>query len=498
VTRFPRIRRPRLRQRPINESSPRVAPAKPEMPARPEPPAHPEPEPPTQELKPEPAGPDPAADSGRKRRVPTDVIAAVALVLVLGVALAILIKTGVVKTGENQPAAPAPQISGGQPKQKQQTPPPKPESQPPADLGFPAFATQNTTRVGGADPTADAAGVALAAFPSQGGSEPPQAVVLVGDQNWQGGIAAASLTAQPLHAPILLSTKDEVPADTSAALTALGPQGSVASGGAQAILVGDVAAPDGLQVRRVGGKDPASQANAIDLLRRKLGISQPHAVVVVSDSAAAFSMPAAAWAARSGDVVLFTGPKKLPKPTIQALGRHKNLPVYVLGPSSVIPSAVFRQIDQAGGRVSRVSGEDPVSNAIALATYSSGGFGWDINDPGHGFVVARSDRPLDAAAAAALSAGGTWGPLLITDSADTLPGALRGYFLNVKPGYATDPTRALYNHVWVIGDKSAIDVAEQAEIDDLAALARIGGNPQPKPPKPKKQTQKTQKKKGGK
>jgi hypothetical protein len=69
--------------------------------------------------------------------------------------------------------------------------------------------------------------------------------------------------------------------------------------------------------------------------------------------------------------------------------------------------------------------------------------------------------------------------LLLTDSADTLPGALRGYLLDVKPGYETDPTRALYNHIWVIGDQGAIDVAQQAELDDLAELAKIGGGPPP-------------------
>jgi hypothetical protein len=127
--------------------------------------------------------------------------------------------------------------------------------------------------------------------------------------------------------------------------------------------------------------------------------------------------------------------------------------------------------------VHRVGGKNPVTNAIALARYVDGDFGWNINDPGHGFVVARSDRPLDAAAAAALSGSGTWGPLLLTDSADRLPGGLRGYMLDVKPGYEEDPTRAVYNHVWVVGDQGAIGVAEQAALDQLAELARIGGKP---------------------
>ena len=136
---------------------------------------------------------------------------------------------------------------------------------------------------------------------------------------------------------------------------------------------------------------------------------------------------------------------------------------------------MVREIAKIGNPVQRVSGEDPVANAIAFARYADGGFGWNVNDPGHGFVVARSDSPLDAAAAAPLSASGTWGPLLLTDSAATLPAALREYLLDVKPGYTTDPTRAFYNHVWVIGDQEAIDVNQQAEIDELAELAKIGG-----------------------
>ena len=157
-----------------------------------------------------------------------------------------------------------------------------------------------------------------------------------------------------------------------------------------------------------------------------------------------------------------------------ALRNHPKAPVYVLGPSAAISSDVVREIGRISGRVRRVSGEDPVSNAVALARYADGGFGWNVNDPGHGFVVARSDEPLGAAAAAPLSAAGTWGPLLLTDSADTLPAALRGYLLDVKPGYTTDPTRAFYNHIWVIGDRESIGVSEQAEMDELAALAKIG------------------------
>ncbi|HSR95393.1 MAG TPA: cell wall-binding repeat-containing protein [Solirubrobacterales bacterium] len=350
-----------------------------------------------------------------------------------------------------------------------------PSGQTPEELGYPAFATANTTRVGGSDSASNAAGVALATYPSTDPSQQPDAVTLVDADDWRTAIAASVLMAAPIRAPILVSEADGVPEPTAEALDALDPQGSKATKGAQAFAVGAASAPSDLQTRRIGSAGGTDGAAAIAKLRDELLGGAPQHIVVAPAAQAAFAMPAAAWAARSGDPVLFADRDELPAPTAAALKRHPHTPVYVLGPSSAISSDVVRQIGKISDRVRRVSGEDPVANAIALARYRDGDFGWNVNDPGHGFVVAGAGDPLDAAAAAPLSASGTWGPLLLTDSADTLPAALRGYLLDVKPGYTTDPTRAFYNHVWVIGDQEAISVNEQAEIDELAELAKIGG-----------------------
>src|SRR5215208_1417961 len=59
------------------------------------------------------------------------------------------------------------------------------------ELGFPAGATRNTIRVGGADAVADAAGVASALFPATSSSDRPTAVVLMDAEDWQSAIAAA-------------------------------------------------------------------------------------------------------------------------------------------------------------------------------------------------------------------------------------------------------------------------------------------------------------------
>ncbi len=344
-----------------------------------------------------------------------------------------------------------------------------------SELGYPAFATKNTSRIGGSGPAANAAGAALAVFPSTDSAQQPAAVTLVRESDWPAAIAASVLMATPVRAPLLFAEASGLPAVSEEALQALDPQGSKATGGVALFAIGDVEDPGGRDATPIAAKSPAAIAAAIAALRERLVGSPPAHFLIASSEEGAYAMPAAAWAARSGDPVLFTSKNALPRATAAILRRHAKIPAYVLGPQAVISPAVIGEIAAIDHRVQRVFGRDPTENSIALARFHNGDFGWNVNDPGHGFVIARSDSPPDAAAAAPLSASGTWGPLLLTDSADTLPAALRGYLLDVKPGYTTDPTRAFYNHVWVIGDEVAIGVAEQAEIDSLAELAKIGG-----------------------
>jgi hypothetical protein len=421
------------------------------------------------------ATPSPSAPpiKGRRQAVPPALKAIGGLVLVAVVFIGAAIVGGGGEDGSGVPgAAPAPEA---RPESAPQRPAVEPTTEGPEDLGYPGFATSNTTRVGGGDPASNAAAVALAVYPSQSAAQRPAAVAVVNAADWQSATAAAVLMATPVGAPLLVSEAEELPEPSAAALEALDPQGGPQSGGAQVFAIGGAAVPGGMRTSEVKATGAAGAA-AIAELRERLAGRPPHHVVVAPDNPA-FAVPAAAWAARSGDPVLFSRPDRLPPETVEALRRLPGTPVFVLGPSSQISSQVVRSISRLGRRVRRVSGEDPVSNAIALARYESGGFGWDVNDPGHGFVVARSDSPLDALAAAPLSASGTWGPLLLTDDADTLPPPVRDYLLDVKPGYTSDPTRAFYNHVWLIGDSEAISVGQQAEVDELAELAKIGGEP---------------------
>jgi ell wall binding domain 2 (CWB2) len=439
----------------------------------PESPPVPERKPKAEDPKPKADEPKPKADEPSEKvpakraagpGAPRMLVALVALALAFIVAAIVWGSSGGGDSGTSETPAPAPAAA--------EKPDAAAADRTAEALGYPGFATNNTTRIGGSDPAANAAGAALAVFPSTTPAQRPAAVTVVGEEDWAGAIAAAVLMAAPVRAPILFSGPDEMPEASEDALAALDPQGSEATGQASLFAVGTVAYPG--KAAPIDSGDPAGTAAQIANLRDRLGGAAPKHIVVASDSRPDFAVPAAAWAARSGDPVLYSDAKKLPGPTATILAAHPKVPVYVLGPSSVISSEVVREIAKRVKQVKRVAGEDPVANAIALARYRDGSFGWNVNDPGHGFVLARSDAPADAAAAAPLSASGTWGPLLLTDDAGQLPEAVRNYLLDVKPGYTNDPTRAFYNHVWVIGDQDAIGVDQQAEVNELAELAKIG------------------------
>jgi hypothetical protein len=342
-------------------------------------------------------------------------------------------------------------------------------------LGFPLVATRNTTRISGPDPIADAAAAALATHPPAPEAAPLQAVTLVPDDDWQAGIAASVLAGPPLRLPVLISQHGAVPDATTQALAQLDPKGGGASGDVAVYSAGAASVPSGLKSREIAGDSPAQIANSIDQLRQRLLKQEPQHILLVSSDQAGYSMPAAAWAARSGDPVLFTGPNQVPPATLAALRRHAAATVYVLGPESVISKSVIQQVGRVSGRVQRVGATGIVQNALFFARYSDGSFGWNINDPGHGLELANADRPLDAAAAASLASSGKWGPLLLTDTANALPPELRSFLLDIKPGYEADPTRAVYNHIWLMGDATAIGGQVQAEVDELAELAQIGG-----------------------
>ena len=153
--------------------------------------------------------------------------------------------------------------------------------------------------------------------------------------------------------------------------------------------------------------------------------------------------------------------------------------IYVMNASDLSRSALGELARL--GRVTRIpesgAGEapGPAAGAIAVARYTDGVFGWGVKEPGHGLVFALSARPLDAPAAALLSATGDYGPLLLLEGPDAIPPALAAYLGDIQPAYAAAPefrpVRGVYNHGWLIGDERAISLTTQAELDSLLEIS---------------------------
>ena len=332
----------------------------------------------------------------------------------------------------------------------------------PAGVGFPVLATKNTTRVSGANPIANAAGVALAVYPSSAPGTHPTAVAIAPTDDWQAAIASSVLMAPPIRAPILLSGATALPPSTTNALHLLAPTGAGSLAGAQVIRIGDVPAPSGLRGATISGSGPFALAAAVDKFASAAAGKPSADIVIASADNPAYAMPAAGWAAESGDPVLFVNSSGVPPETQQALQSHQQPHIYVLGPASVIPDTVLAQLRRYG-TVARVGDQDPAANSVAFAVFRDppcpvnqpcahvpGSFGWAMRSPGHGYTLLNAARPLDAAASAPLSASGSYGPQLVLTSPNQLPSSVLNFFLDyATPGYTQEGPTAAVGPSWV-------------------------------------------------
>jgi hypothetical protein len=349
---------------------------------------------------------------------------------------------------------------------------------PVASEGAVSLATSNTTRLGGGDAVADAAAVTRAAFPGLTSGSRPRAVTVVDTGNWAAALAASVLASAPTHAPLLYAEHGTLPTISSETLNAIRPAGLSALGGAQVLRLGRTApAPVGLVSRYVATGEPATTAAAIEgLLVAADGGRRPRRVIVVAANAPhPLQMPAAGLAAESGAPILFVTRSRVPLATASVLSALHRPAIYEIDPGTVGARTTAEL--RAYGSVTTIGGasEGAVEESIEVARFTDGSFGWGVKEPGHGLVFASASRPLDAPAAAILSASGDYGPLLLLEAPDQLPAPLASYLSDIQPAYTSapqfQPVHGVYNHGWVIGDGGAISPVTQARIDALLEIA---------------------------
>jgi hypothetical protein len=345
--------------------------------------------------------------------------------------------------------------------------------------GATSVSTKNTTRVGGADTTVDAAAIAVTVDPGLTPTTRPQAVVLVNPDNWPAALAASVLAGAPLHAPLLYSEGATLPKVSSLALHAIAPTGTNALGptpsgepGTQVIQIGTTAAAPGYATRSLTDEGSAALAVEIERLSSVLRHHTPRRLIVTAaDGPPAMTMPAAGLSAQTGAPILYVDRARIPRATSTELARLGRTSIYVVGPSTVVSERVKAKLERFG-TVTRIAGSTPAANAIAVARFSNGSFGWGVVEPGHGFVFANAARPLDGPAAAPLSATGDYGPLLLLESRNRLGSMLGGYLSDLQPGSPpSGPVHGVYNHGWLIGDESAISATTQARLDTILGIS---------------------------
>jgi hypothetical protein len=349
--------------------------------------------------------------------------------------------------------------------------------------GAASVVTRNTTRLGGADPASDAAAVARATYPGLTASTRPQAVVLADERDWRAALVGAALASAPLGAPLLYSRGGGLSEASAQALRALHPTGAAALGGAQAISLVGPAAVGGYRTRVVTATDPYTLAATVEQLVSVARGSAPRQVIVVAaDGPPALAMPAAGLSAESGAPILFVTAAGVPAATSAVLhGLHRPT-VYLVGAAAIGTRArgELARLGTVKDAAAAGEGTGPVDNAIAVARFTDGSFGWGVKEPGHGLVFANAARPLDAPAAALLSASGQYGPLLLLESASAVPAALGRYLGDIQPAYSDapqfQPVHGAYNHGWLIGDERAISAVAQAEIDAMLEIAHRSGS----------------------
>ena len=341
------------------------------------------------------------------------------------------------------------------------------------DSGASGISTGNTTRLGGSGPVLDAAAVARTLYPGLTPGTRPQAVVIVDRRDWPAALAASGLASTPLRAPILYSEGTSLPSASASALAAMHPTGASALHGAQAICIASAACPRGYRTMRIQAANPyalaARIAGLLGTLRRGLSAG----IVASVSGPKALSMPAAGLAAESGAPILLVGAKGIPSATSAAISRLQLRTLYAIGPDTAISEAASTTLEQQA-EVRRIGGNGVVANAISVAAYTDGAFGWGVREPGHGLVFARASTPLDAPAAAPLAAGADFGPLLLLTARTGVPRPLQRYLGDIQPSYGNTPesapVREVYNRGWLIGDESAISIETQAELDDLLRI----------------------------
>ncbi|AJS61446.1 ArsR family transcriptional regulator [Paenibacillus sp. IHBB 10380] len=340
--------------------------------------------------------------------------------------------------------------------------------------------TKNVTRLDTDDPIAMAVMVSQTVWASTHKESQPGAVILAPVDNWAITLASADLIHHPNNGPILFMNKDGIPEISMNEIKRLNPTGNM--NGVQIMVMGDVddtvlASLKDYKVEQVKGSDAATFAKDIDETYAKLTGSYPISVIVGSleDDARLYTTPAIHWIAHMPEPILYVKKEEIPEATKQALKERKNKAnIYVLGPESIVSKETEKALSEYG-KVTRISGETPVSNSIEFAKFrdEEAKFGWGLQDSGHGISIISLSTPDLALAGAPFAHLGKHAPMIWTDG--ELTQEHYDFFATIKPMFKDNPTVGPYNHAFLLGNLNNIPFKTQGIIDEQLEIVSEDG-----------------------
>lgn len=378
-------------------------------------------------------------------------------------------------------AAGVPSISASE-KNNDPMPPIVDQSTVPPTKGLVQLDSKNVTRINTNNPIEAAIRVSQSVWPATHDENRPGTIILAPMNSWQAAIAASNLIHHPNDGPLLFyKTNRGIPYKTLNEIKRLNPKGNPK--GTQIIVIGDPIkkAKDELKdfkVKYIAGKTPAEIGNKVDATYTELSGDLPNGVLIISqdDEDQLYSLPALSWVAHMPEPPLFVSTDKIPKATQEALEKRKGKAnIYILGPESSVSGKVAKQLKKYG-KVKRIAGSSPVANAIAFAKFKDKktGFGWGINEPGHGLTFVSTERPQLALLAGAFAHKGKHAPMMLLEKGQ-LTKEVETFLKKIQPTYEKDPTKGPYNHAFFLGDTMSIPYQTQGMIDHLLEIEKVGG-----------------------
>ncbi|MBM7096211.1 cell wall-binding repeat-containing protein [Bacillus sp. H-16] len=347
-----------------------------------------------------------------------------------------------------------------------------------AEEGLMVENTKNVTRISEDDPVSFSILASQTIWPATHEQNQPGTVILAPVDSWQQSLAALTLVHHPNDGPVLY-TDGTVSDEVINEIERLQPKGN--SEGIEVMVMGDLPAEemdklDGYSTEQITADDDAEFAMLIDEHYAEIVGHLPESVIVGSsdDEAKLMTMTAGDWISHMDEPLLYVDADSIPDATAEALEkRDGEASIYVIGSEKEVSGEVEGELGEYGN-VTRISGDSPAELSIAFASFKDEetGFGWGIEEPGHGLTFASTETPELAIPGSPLAHLGKHAPMIWLEEGE-LSQPVYDYLARLKPAFENDPTEGPYNHGYLFGSTDSVSFPVQGIIDERMEIVSL-------------------------